>query len=428
MIPVALLKRLYIQVLIGILAGVALGLMHPAWALKMKPLGDGFISLLKMFLAPIIFFTVVHGLANIDDMRKLGRLGTKALLYFEVITTLGLLFGSFLGNVFKPGIGLHAGSVTASAAANATIANAAATAGQFTVVNFLLNIIPTTMVEAFARGEILQVLFISVLAGIALSLTIKRNSVILTVLSEGQAVIFKMLGFVMCLAPLGAFGAIASAVAANGSGTLIYLARLVVLFYAGCIVFTVVVFGLVCFYTGTSLWKVLRLFKDEVILVLGTASGEVVFPRLVQKLEQAGCDEAVVGFVLPAAYSFNLNGTAIYMSLAVVFIAQATDTPFPLAQQMAVFAVLMLTSKGGTTVAGGAFVKLAATLQSIRMLPLSGLTLLFGVDRLMATAIAVTNVIGNAIAVLAIAKSEKAFDPAKFDRLLLHTDTALEAK
>lgn len=414
----SLLKRLYIQVLIGVLAGVALGIAAPGVAAQMKPLGDGFISLLKIFLAPIIFFTVVHGLASMQDVRKLGRLGTKALIYFETVSTLGLLTGCVLGNIFKPGVGLHASDVASSFAANSVVASAAAVAGHFTVTNFLLSIIPVTIVEAFAKGEILQVLFISVMVGVALSLTVRRDSVIVAAISEGQAVIFKMLSFVMYLAPVGAFGAMASAVAANGGSTLIYLARLVILFYAGCGLFTVIVFGAICMYAGTSLFKMLRLLKDELILVLGTASGEVVFPRLVLKLEQAGCDEAIVGFVLPAAYSFNLNGTAIYMALAVTFIAQATDTPFSLGQQIAVFGVLLLTSKGGTTVAGGAFVKLAATLQSVRMLPLSGLTFLFGVDRLMATAIALTNVIGNAIAVVAIARSENAFDRAMFDAAL----------
>jgi len=415
---VALLKRLYIQVLIGILAGVALGILDPHLAVKMRPLGDGFIALLRLLLAPIIFVTVVHGLASVRDLRRLGRLGTKALLYFEVVSTIGLLVGFVLVNVFKPGVGLHAAGFTGSAAASTSVANATSAAGQFTVVNFLLSIIPTTIVDAFARGEILQVLFVSVLVGVALSMTVKEDSVILKGISEGQAVIFQMLGFVMALAPIGAFGAMAAAVGANGSGTLVYLARLVILFYAGCLLFVFVVFGIICSWSGVSLFKVLRLVKDELVLVFGTASGEVAFPRLIMKLEQAGCDEAIVGFVLPAGYSFNLCGTAIYMALAVGFIAQATDTPFSLGQQLAVLAVLMLTSKGGTTVAGGAFVKLAATLQSVRLLPLTGLTLLFGVDRLMATAIAMTNVLGNVVAVFAIARWENAFDRAQFDACL----------
>jgi len=405
------LKRLYVQVLIGIAAGVALGIAAPGIAVKMKPLGDAFISLLKILLAPIIFLTVVHGLAGVRDIRKMGRLGIKALVYFEAVSTIGLLFGFVLTNVFKPGAGLHA---AATSTVSGSLANATAAAGQFTVVNFLLSIIPDTIVDAFAKGQILQVLFISILVGVALTMTLKPDSVILAAVGEAQLVVFKMLTFIMRLAPIGAFGAMAAAVGANGTSTLIYLSRLVILFYAACIVFIVVGFGSIAAMARLSLWNILRIIKDEIVLVFGTASGEVAFPRLVTKLKQAGCAEAVVGFVLPAGYSFNLDATAIYMSLAVGFIAQATDTPFTLGQQIAVLGVLLLTSKGGTTVAGGAFVKLAATLQSVRMLPLSGLGLLFGVDRLMAIALAVTNMIGNTVAVFAIARWENALDDAMF--------------
>jgi aerobic C4-dicarboxylate transport protein len=411
-------KQLYLQVLLGIFAGIALGLVAPAVAIKMKPLADGFITILKMLLAPIIFFTVVHGLAGVRDLRKLGRLGTKAIIYFEVVSTLGLLLGFALVNMFKPGVGLHAAGLVASSAASSSIASAKAVAVNFTVVNFILSIIPSTMVGAFASGDILPVLFVSVLVGIAASLTLKKDSVLLKGVAEGQALVFRILGFVMFLAPIGAFGAMAATVGANGGSTLLYLARLVGLFYASCVFFVLVVFGAICLYTKISIFKVLQLIKDEIVLVLGTASGEVVFPRLVQKLERAGCDEAVVGLVLPAGYNLNLDGTAIYMAMAVGFIAQATDTPFSLTEQLAVLLVLLLTSKGGTTVAGGAFVKLAATLQSVRVLPLNGLALLFGVDRLMATAIATTNVIGNVVAVLAIAKSENALDHIRFEDCL----------
>ena len=376
-----LLKQLYLQVLIGIGAGIALGLIAPASGIAMKPLGDGFIALLRILLAPISFCTVVHGLASVRDLRRIGRLGTKSLLYFEAISTIGLFVGFGAGEHLQTlELGLHAGNAALSASATSTITNASAAAGQFTVVNFLLSIIPTTMVGAFAGGEILQVLFISVLFGVALSLTVEPTSIILTGIDELQRIIFRILGMIIWLAPIGAFGAMAAAIGANGGSTLLYLARLVALFYAGCLFLVVVIFGITCRLAGLSLFKVLRLIKDEIVLVFGTASGEVAFPRLVMKLEQAGCDEAVVGFVLPAGYSFNLDGTALYMALAVGFIAQATDTPFSLSQQAAALAVMLLTSKGGTTVAGGAFVKLAATLQSVRLLPLSGLGLLFAVD------------------------------------------------
>jgi aerobic C4-dicarboxylate transport protein len=410
--------QLYIQVLIGIVAGIALGIAAPRAAVQMKPLGDGFIALLRILLAPIIFCTVVHGLANIRDMRKLGRLGTKAIVYFEVVSTLGLATGFALANLFKPGAGLHAGILAENPALSAGIANASAAASRITVVNFLLGIIPTTIVDAFAKGEILQVLFVSLLFGVALSLSLPLDSILLTGIAEAQRVLFRMLGFIMRLAPVGAFGAMAAAVGANGGGTLLYLARVVILMYSGCLVFVLVVFGFVCFLAGISIFQVLRMIKDEILIVFGTASSEVVFPRLVQKLEEAGCDEAVVGFVLPAGYSFNLDGTAMYLALAVGFIAQATDTPLSLGQQLAVLGVLMLTSKGGTTIAGSAYVKLAATLQSVRVLPLSGLGLMLGVDRLMSTALAVTNMIGNSVAVFALARWEDAFNRAKFDAYL----------
>jgi aerobic C4-dicarboxylate transport protein len=413
-----LFGQLYIQVLIGILAGIGLGIAAPRAAIQMKPLGDGFIALLRILLAPIIFCTVVHGLANIRDMRKLGRLGTKAIVYFEVVSTLGLATGFALANLFKPGAGLHAGILAENPALSAGVANASTAASRITVVNFLLGIIPTTIVDAFARGEILQVLFVSLLFGVALSLSLPRDSILLAGIAEAQRVLFRMLGFIMRLAPVGAFGAMAAAVGANGGGTLIYLARVVILMYSGCLVFVLVVFGFVCFLAGISIFQVLRMIKDEILIVFGTASSEVVFPRLVQKLEEAGCDEAVVGFVLPAGYSFNLDGTAMYLALAVGFIAQATDTPLSLGQQLAVLGVLMFTSKGGTTIAGSAYVKLAATLQSVRVLPLSGLGLMLGVDRLMSTALAVTNMIGNSVAVFALAKWEDAFDHAKFDAYL----------
>jgi len=410
-----LLKQLYIQVLIGLAAAVVLGFVAPATAVKMKPFGDGFVGLLRMLLGPIIFVTVVHGMANVRDMRKLGRLGTKALVYFESVSSLGIVVGAIAVNVFHPGVGLHA---KLDNALPASIAAVSAAATKLTVVNFLLSIIPLTLVDAFAKGEILQVLFISLLVGIALSMTVKRDSVILAAIGEFQTVLFKILGFIMRLAPLGAFGAMAAAIGGFGATTLLFLGRLIIVYYASCLFFVFVVFGIITKLTGITLFQVLRLIKEEILLVFGTASGEVAFPRLIEKLEKAGCDEAVVGFVLPGGYSFNLDGTGIQMALSAVFIAQVSDTPFPWSQQIALFVIMLFTSKGGTTVAGGAFIKLAATLQSVRVLPLGGLGLLLGIDRFMATGSAVTNMIGNAVAVLAIARWEKAFDREKFYRYL----------
>jgi aerobic C4-dicarboxylate transport protein len=409
---VALLRQLYIQVLIGIVAGILLGFSKPDWALAMRPLGDAFVALLRMLLAPIIFCSVVHGIASIRDISRLGRLGIKALFYFEVVSTLGLIVGWAVVTLAEPGVGLH---VASTAPDGSAVTSASAAAGEFTIANFLLSIIPRTLLGALVSGEILQVLFVSILVGIALSLTATRDSLILRGIEEAQAIVFRILGFIMRVAPLGAFGAMAATVAANGGITLIALMKFVALFYATCAAFVLVVFGVICWMAGISLLSVLRLIREEIALVFGTASGEVAFPRLVQKLGQAGCDEAIVGFVLPAGYSFNLDGTAIYLAMAVGFIAQATDTPFPPSDQIVVLAVLLLTSKGGTAVAGGAFVKLAATLQSVKVLPLSGLPLLFSVDRILAIAIALTNIVGNTIAVLVLARWEGAFDKRAFD-------------
>jgi aerobic C4-dicarboxylate transport protein len=408
------LRQLYVQVLIAILAAIALGLLAPTWAAAMKPLGDMFIALLRMMLGPIIFCSVVLGLSHIADMRQLGRLALKALVYFEVMSTIGMFIGFAAANLFHPGSGLHAHALVASAG----LTKATGGAGEFTFLHFVESIIPTTLMSAFSEGQILQVLFVSVLAGAALAGSGERGAFLLRGIDQAQTLLFRMLGFIMRLAPIGAFGALAAAIGGFGAATLFYLAKLVILFWATSAVFVVVILGGLLIALRLPALGLVRLIREEILLVLGTASGEVVLPRLIGKLEAAGCDPAVVGFVIPAGYSFNLDGTAIYMALAVGFIAQATDTPLSMGDQLAMLAVILLTSKGGTTVAGGAFVKLAATLQSMRKLPLAGLGLLFGVDRLMATCIALTNVIGNAVAVLVIARWEGSFDRARFDRAL----------
>jgi aerobic C4-dicarboxylate transport protein len=404
------LGKLHVQVMIALVAAVVLGAVSPDTAIAMKPFGDAFIGLLRMLLAPIVFCTVVHGTSHVRDMRRLGRLGLKTLIYFEVVSTLGLVVGLALANVFEPGNGLHAVHLETTARVTQLAQNAA----HLTVTDFLLGLVPTTLGDAFATGNILQVLLIALLTGIALNLAVGEDSIALRGIAEAQRVLFTILGFIMRLAPLGAFGAMAAAVGANGSATLLHLMALVVLYWAGSAVFVAIVFGGITALCGLSLIAVLRLIRDELLLVLGTASGEVAFPRLIEKLQQAGCDEVVVGFVLPAGYSFNLDGTGIYMALSVGFIAQATDTPFSITQQIALLGVLMLTSKGGTTVAGGAFLKLAATMEAVRVLPLGGLNLLFGIDRLMATCTALTNMIGNTVAVFALARWERAFDISRF--------------
>jgi aerobic C4-dicarboxylate transport protein len=334
------LKKLHIQVLLALILAVLVGIFAPTIAMAMKPLGDAFIGLLRMLLAPIVFCTVVHGISHVQDMRKLGRLGAKTLLYFEAVSTLALFVGLVLVNLFRPGVGLHAVNLQSTG----KVAQFAETAAHMSVTDFLLGIVPKTLVGAFATGDILQVLFIAMLAGVALNLAVGRDSILLKGIGEGQRVLFTILGFIMRLAPIGAFGAMATAVGSYGGATLLYLMKLVLLYWAGSIGFVLVVFGGITASCGVSIFALLRMIREELLLVFGTASGEVAFPRLVQKLQQAGCDEMVVGFVLPAGYSFNLDGTGIYMAMAVGFIAQATDTPFSIGQQIALLGVLMLTS------------------------------------------------------------------------------------
>ncbi|SED92869.1 aerobic C4-dicarboxylate transport protein [Rhizobiales bacterium GAS188] len=403
------LAKLHVQVLIGILAGIALGLAAPAPAVAMKPFGDAFVGLLRMLIGPIVFFTVVHSLSEIRDMSRLGRLALKTLLYFEVVSTIAMLLGFVVVNVFQPGLGLHAAAF-AGALPKSVVGSEA-----FSFSTFLLHIIPANPVDAFAKGDVLQIMFVSIIAGLALSVFRKPDSVIAKAVDEGQSLLFIVLGFLMRFAPLGAFGAMAATIGGYGGGAMAYLAEIVILFYASAAIFVICILGGIAAIARLSIFKILALIREEILLVISTSSSEVAFPRLVQKLEQAGCDEAVVGFVLPAGYSFNLDGTSIYMALGVGFIAQATDTPFPWSAQLALLAILLLTSKGGATVAGGSFIKLAATLQSTQALPLNGLNLLFGIDRFMALCGGLTNMIGNAVAVLVIAKWEGAFDHAKFE-------------
>ncbi|MGQ7937217.1 cation:dicarboxylate symporter family transporter [Paraburkholderia sp. D1E] len=409
----SLLSKTYVQVLIAIALAIAFGLLAPHQAVMMKPLGDSFIALLKMMLGPIIFCTVVHGIGHIKDFRRLGRLGIKTLLYFEVVSTLAMLVGFAIVNIVRPGDGLHASALSPVHAAADVIKTGSS--GDFSFTHFLSSIIPHTLFSAFVSGDILPVLFVSLLTGFALSSCAKPDWLIFRLIEEAQTVVFRILGFIMRLSPLGAFGAMATAVGSYGGVTLLYLLRYVLTYYASTLFFVLVVLGIVSATAGFSILKILGLIKEEAILAMGTAASEVALPRLITKLEQAGCDEAVVGFVLPAGYSFNIDGACLYMACGVGFIAQATDTPLPLSQQLALLAVMLLTSKGGAGAAGGALVKLAATLQSSHALPLSGVGLLFGIDRVLAIATSTTNVIGNSVAALVLAKWERMFDQQKFD-------------
>ncbi|MFC4276911.1 cation:dicarboxylate symporter family transporter [Achromobacter aloeverae] len=410
-----LLRKLYIQVLIAIALAIAFGLLSPRHAVQMKPLGEAFIALLKMMLGPIIFCTVVHGVGHIRDFRRLGRLGVKTLLYFEVVSTLAMLVGFTVVNVLRPGDGLHASVLDAAATGHAADGILKASTADFSLTHFLLSIIPRTLFSAFTSGDILPVLFVSLLVGAALSLAGKPDWNAYKLLDEAQAIVFKILGFIMRLSPLGAFGAMAAAVGSYGGTTLLYLLRYILTYYASALIFIFVVLGAVAGIAGLSIFRILSIIKDEAIIAMGTAASEAAFPRLVTKLGQAGCDEAVVGFVLPAGYSFNIDGACLYMACGVGFISQATDTPLSLSQQLALLAVMLVTSKGGAGAAGGALVKLTATLQSTRVLPLGGVGLLFGIDRILAIATSTTNVIGNSVAVFVLSKWEGMFDRQRFD-------------
>jgi aerobic C4-dicarboxylate transport protein len=410
------LRKVYVQVLVAIVLAIAFGLLAPQEAVAMKPLGDSFVALLKMMLGPIIFFTVVHGIGHIKDFKRLGRLGFKTLLYFEVVSTIAMLTGFVMVNLVQPGSGLHAGTLSPTGGVDAVIKTA--TTGDFSLVAFLTSIIPRTLVSAFVSGDILPVLFVSLLVGFALAACGKPDWILFRLIDEAQTLVFKILGFIMRLSPLGAFGAMAFAVGSYGGVTLLYLLRYILTYYASALIFVVVILGGIAALAGLSIFRILSLIKEEALLAMGMAASEVAFPRLVVKLEEAGCDEVVVGFVLPAGYSFNIDGACLYMACGIGFISQATDTPLGLSQQLGLLAVMLLTSKGGAGAAGGALVKLAATIQSSRALPIAGVGLLFGIDRILAIATSTVNVIGNSVAVLVLAKWEGLFDPQKFEACL----------
>lgn len=410
-------KKLYIQVLLAIVVAIVFGLVAPKQAVLMRPLGVAFISLLKMMLGPIIFCTVVHSVGHIKDYRKLGRLGIKTLFYFEVVSTIAMFVGWATVTVVQPGVGLHAHDLADKGHAAAAVIKAGTT-GDFSLTHFLLSIIPRTLVSAFATGEILPILFVSLLVGFALSTVSKPDWATFRLLEEAQAIVFKMLNFIMRLSPLGAFGAMAAAVGGYGSTTLLYLLRYILTYYGASLIFIFVVLGTISALAGLSIFRILSLIKEEVILAMGTGASEVAFPRLVSKLKQAGCDEVAVGFVLPSGYSFNIDGACLYMASGLVFIAQATDTPLSWSQQLALLAVMFLTSKGGAGATGGALVKLTASIESTGVLPLAGVGLIFGIDRILGVATSTTNVIGNTVATFVISRWEGLFDRDKFDAAL----------
>jgi aerobic C4-dicarboxylate transport protein len=418
-----LYAHLYVQVLTGIGLGALLGYLWPQTGASLRPLGDGFIKLIRMIIAPIIFGTVVVGVAKMGDIRNVGRIGLKALVYFEAVSTLALLIGLLVINLYKPGVGINADPATLDTKAVAAYASSAQHLG---TADFLLNIIPTTVIDAFAKGEILQVLLFSMLFGLALMHAGERARGLVGLIDDLTHALFGVVGMIMRLAPIGAFGAMAFTVGQYGIGSLLSLGKLMASFYATCLLFIVVVLGAIAAWAGFSVFKFLRYIREEILIVLGTSSSESVLPRVMAKLEHLGCSKSVVGLVIPTGYSFNLDGTSIYMTMAAIFIAQATNTPLTLGQQLWILAVLLLTSKGAAAVTGGGFVTLAATLSAIPTLPVGGLALIIGVDRFMSEARAITNLIGNGVGTVVIAKWDGALDSRRMTRIL-NGETAEES-
>jgi len=418
-----LYAHLYFQVLTAIILGVLLGHFYPQIGEQMKPLGDGFIKLIKMLIAPIIFCTVVHGIASMEDMKKVGRVGLKALIYFEVVTTLALIVGLLVINILQPGNGMN---VDARAIDTKSIQIYTTKAGQESTVDFLLHIIPNTVVGAFAEGEILQVLFFAILFAFALFMLGQRGKPLLDLIDTVSHALFNIVGIIMKVAPLGAFGAMAFTIGKYGVGTLASLGKLMVVFYLTCLIFIFVVLGGIAWLAGFSIWKFIKYIKEELLIVLGTSSSESVLPRMINKLENLGCKESVVGLVIPTGYSFNLDGTCIYLTMAAIFLAQATNTELTLWQQLGIIAILLLTSKGAAGVTGSGFIVLAATLSSVGHIPVASIALILGVDRFMSEARALTNLIGNGVATVVVSKWEDALDETRLRAHLDH-ETELEA-
>jgi len=399
--------QLWVQVLLATVAGIALGHWRPKLGADMKPLGDAFVALVRMLIAPVIFCTVVHGVAAMNDMRRVGRVALKALIYFEVITTVALLMALAAVNLFKPGAGMH---VAANALDAAAVSQYTAKAHAQGVAQFLLDLIPATFVDAFTHTEVLPVLVVSVLFAAGLAACGERGKPVKDVIDSVREVFFRIVGLVMWVAPLGAFGSMAYTVGRFGTDTLVALGRLILTLYGVSALFVLVVFGAVSWWCGVSLWRLLGYIREEIVIVAATTSTETVLPQLMRKLRALGCEDTVVGLVVPTGYSFNLDGTCLYLATVVVFLAQATDTPLALGGQLTILAVLLLTSKGAAGVAGAAFVVLAATLGSVGSIPVASIALVLGIHRLLAEALTFVNLVGNCLATLVVARWEGSLD------------------
>ena len=408
-------KMLYVQVLVAITIGILLGHFYPETGVALKPLGDGFVKLIKMVIAPIIFCTVVSGIAGMQDMKAVGKTGGYALLYFEIVSTIALVIGLIVVNLAQPGVGMHIDPNTLDASSIAAYASAGA---QQSTIGFLLNVIPATVVGAFANGDILQVLFFSVIFAFALQRMGDYGRPVLEFIERIAQVMFGIINMIMKLAPIGAFGAMAFTIGQYGVGSLVQLGQLMICFYITCVFFILVVLGGIARSHGFSILKFIKYIREELMIVLGTSSSESVLPRMLTKMEKLGVKKSVVGLVIPTGYSFNLDGTSIYLTMAAVFIAQATDTPMDLTHQITLLLVLLVASKGAAGVTGSGFIVLAATLSAVGHLPVAGLALILGIDRFMSEARALTNLIGNGVATIVVAKWCKELDEDTLQREL----------
>ncbi|KAA8998530.1 dicarboxylate/amino acid:cation symporter [Affinibrenneria salicis] len=397
----SIFKSLYFQVLVAITVGILLGHFYPELGTQMKPLGDGFVKLIKMIIAPVIFCTVVTGIAGMESMKSVGRTGAVALLYFEIVSTIALIIGLVIVNLVQPGAGMNVDPASLDAAAVAVYTSQASQQG---LVPFLLDIIPASAIGAFASGNILQVLLFAVMFGFALHRLGNAGKIIFNVIDSFSRVIFGIINMIMRLAPLGAFGAMAFTIGKYGVGTLLQLGQLIACFYITCLLFIIFVLGSIARATGFNIFKFIRYIKEELLIVLGTSSSESVLPRMLEKMEKVGCKKSVVGLVIPTGYSFNLDGTSIYLTMAAVFIAQATNSHMDIWHQITLLVVLLLSSKGAAGVTGSGFIVLAATLSAVGHLPVAGLALILGIDRFMSEARALTNLIGNGVATIVVAK------------------------
>lgn len=403
-------QYLYVQVLFAITLGILLGHFYPSLGEAMKPLGDGFIKLIKMLIAPVIFCTVIAGISGMESIKTVGKTGLYALLYFEIVSTVALIIGLVMVNVMQPGAGMN---IEPASLDVQTIAAYTAPDKMKSTTEFLLNVIPASIVDAFAKNEILQVLFFSVLFGFALHTLGDRGTLITDFIKQISHALFILIDMIMKVAPIGAFGAMAFTIGKHGLHTLIPLAKLMIVFYITCLIFIFIILGSIARLHGFKIWHFLKYIKEELLIVLGTSSSESVLPRMLSKLEMLGAKKSVVGLVIPTGYSFNLDGTAIYLTMAAIFIAQATNTPMNLTQQLILLVILLLTSKGAAGVTGSGFVVLAATLAAVGGVPVVGLALILGIDRFMSEARALTNLVGNGVATLVVAKWCKELDEEK---------------